>query len=136
MHAAALQRTTLFHLREYLLPTGGRRLSGHQDAELNPEELFSTEASKMIHFNLKQICAVFAVFLILIMLTHALLTPGEAASRMYKYQVISIGGMTELRTQQNAGGGRMPTLEKIINEQAAAGWEFMQADGYVLYFRK
>ena len=90
----------------------------------------------MNHYILKQICAVFVAFLLLGLLMHALLKPGEAAARMYQYQVISIGGMTELRTQQNSGGGRMPTVEKIIKDQAAAGWEFMQADGFVLYFRK
>jgi hypothetical protein len=84
---------------------------------------------------IKQFCAVFVAFLILGLLMHALLKPSEAA-RMYQYQVISIGGMTELRTQQNAGGGRMPSVEKVINDQAAAGWEFLQADGFVLYFRK
>jgi hypothetical protein len=90
----------------------------------------------MNRYNTRQICALFVAFLVLGLLMHALLKSGEAAARMYQYQVISIGGMTELRTQQNAGGGRMPSVEKIINEQAAAGWEFMQADGYVLYFRK
>jgi hypothetical protein len=90
----------------------------------------------MNRYNTRQICALFVAFFVLGLLIHALLKPGEAATRMYQYQVISIGGMTELRTQQNAGGGRMPSVEKIINEQAAAGWEFMQADGYVLYFRK
>jgi hypothetical protein len=60
---------------------------------------------------------------------------GEGARR-YQYQVISITGMTELRTQSDAGQGRMKTIEKIVNDQAAQGWELYQADGYILYFRR
>jgi hypothetical protein len=30
----------------------------------------------------------------------------------------------------------MASVEKIINDQTSAGWEFVQADGYILYFRK
>jgi hypothetical protein len=44
--------------------------------------------------------------------------------------------MTELRTQSNSPQGRMKTIESVINEQTAQGWELFQADGYVLYFRK
>jgi hypothetical protein len=61
--------------------------------------------------------------------------PGESARR-YQYQVISVTGMTELRTQSDAGQGRIKTIEKIVNDQAAQGWELYQADGYILYFRR
>jgi len=61
--------------------------------------------------------------------------PVESARR-YEYHVVSITGMKELRTQSDAEQGRMMTIEKTINEQAGQGWEFYQADGYVLYFRR
>ncbi len=61
--------------------------------------------------------------------------PVESAKR-YQYQVISLTGMTELRTQSDAEQGRMKTIEKIVNDQAAQGWELYQADGYILYFRR
>jgi hypothetical protein len=56
------------------------------------------------------------------------------SARRYQYQVISVTGMTEQRTQSDAG--RMKTIEKIMNDQAAQGWEFYQADGFTLYFRR
>jgi hypothetical protein len=59
--------------------------------------------------------------------------PAESARR-YQYRVLAVTGMTELRTQSNAG--QLKTIEKMIEDQAAQGWEFYQADGYVLYFRK
>jgi len=83
-----------------------------------------------------QFCAMALVILMAGVLLHSLLVPSEAASRKYQYRVISIQGMTELRTQQNTDNGRLATIEKIVNDQAAAGWELMQADGYVLYFRR
>jgi hypothetical protein len=58
------------------------------------------------------------------------------SSRRYQYHVISVTGMTELRTQSDANQGRVTTIEKIVNEQAAQGWELYQADGYILYFRR
>jgi hypothetical protein len=60
---------------------------------------------------------------------------GESARR-YQYQVISVTGMTELRTQSDAAQGRIKAIEKILNDQAAQGWELYQADGYILYFRR
>jgi hypothetical protein len=60
--------------------------------------------------------------------------PAESAARRYQYRVLAVTGMTELRTQSN--GGQLKTIEKMIEDQAAQGWEFYQADGYVLYFRK
>jgi hypothetical protein len=56
--------------------------------------------------------------------------------RRFEYRVVSITGMTELRTQSDAEQGRKKTIENVLNEQAAQGWEFYQADGYVLYFRR
>jgi Domain of unknown function (DUF4177) len=61
--------------------------------------------------------------------------PVESAKR-YQYQVISVTGMSELRTQSDVDKGRVKTIEKIVNDQAAQGWELYQADGYVLYFRR
>jgi hypothetical protein len=60
--------------------------------------------------------------------------PAESAARRYQYRVVAVTGMTELRTQANSG--QLKTIEKMIEDQAAQGWEFYQADGYVLYFRK
>lgn len=60
--------------------------------------------------------------------------PAESAARRYQYRVLAITGMTELRTQSNAG--QLKTIEKMIEDQAAQGWEFYQADGYILYFRR
>ncbi len=60
--------------------------------------------------------------------------PAESAARRYQYRVLAVTGMTELRTQGNSG--QLKTIEKMIEDQAAQGWEFYQADGYVLYFRK
>ncbi|PWT88504.1 MAG: hypothetical protein C5B54_10535 [Acidobacteria bacterium] len=85
--------------------------------------------------NIQKLCAMFVSVLILGFLLHTFLQPSEAA-RGYQYKVISIQGMTELRTQNNTEQGRMANIEKVINDQAAAGWEFMQADGYILYFRR
>ncbi|HSE39286.1 MAG TPA: hypothetical protein VLH08_00860 [Acidobacteriota bacterium] len=64
------------------------------------------------------------------------LTQRAESARRYEYRVISITGMTELRTQSNTQQGRMKTIESLINEQTAQGYELFQADGYVLYFRK
>ena len=74
---------------------------------------------------------VFSAFLLGVFLNR----PVESARR-YQYQVISLTGMTELRTQSDAEQGRMKTIEKIVNDQAAQGWELYQADGYILYFRR
>jgi hypothetical protein len=80
-----------------------------------------------------------SIFLILLLCTFFvgffLMQPGESARR-YQYQVISITGMTELRTQSDAAQGRLKTIEKIVNDQAAQGWELYQADGFILYFRR
>ena len=62
--------------------------------------------------------------------------PVESAARRYQYHVVSVTGMKELRTQSDADQGRMKAIETLINEQAEQGWEFYQADGYVLYFRR
>lgn len=61
--------------------------------------------------------------------------PAESARR-YEYRVISITGMTELKTQSDAQQGRVKAIESVLNEQATLGWELFQADGYVLYFRR
>ena len=61
--------------------------------------------------------------------------PAESARR-YQYHVVHVTGATELRTQSDAQQGRVKTIESIINDQTAQGWEFFQADGYVLYFRR
>jgi hypothetical protein len=61
--------------------------------------------------------------------------PVESAKR-YQYHVIAVTGATQLRTQDDSEQGRMKTIENIVNEQVAQGWEFYQADGYVLYFRR
>ena len=61
--------------------------------------------------------------------------PVESAKR-YQYKVISVTAMKELRTQSDVDQGRLKTIEKLIEEQSAQGWEFHQADGFVLYFRK
>lgn len=62
--------------------------------------------------------------------------PAESAAKRYQYHVIALTGMTQLRTQSDADQSRMKTIENVINEQSAQGWEFYQADGYVLYFRR
>ena len=61
--------------------------------------------------------------------------PVESAGR-YEYRVVSITGMTQLRTQSDAEQGRMKAIESVLNEQAAQGWQFDQADGYILYFHR
>lgn len=77
------------------------------------------------------------VFLIVcaFVLGMTLTRPVESARR-YEYRVVSITAMKELRTQSDTDQGRMKTIEKAINDQAAQGWELFQADGYVLYFRR
>lgn len=77
------------------------------------------------------------VFLIVcaFVLGMTLTRPVESARR-YEYRVVSITAMKELRTQSDTDQGRMKTIEKTINDQAAQGWELFQADGYVLYFRR
>jgi hypothetical protein len=77
------------------------------------------------------LCLIVFAFVLGIFLTH----PVESARR-YEYRVVSITGMTELRTQSNVEQGRLKTIENVINEHSAQGWELFQADGYVLYFRK
>jgi hypothetical protein len=76
-----------------------------------------------------------SLIVIALLMTFSLTQRAESARR-YEYRVISITGMTELRTQSNSPQGRMKTIESVINEQTAQGWELFQADGYVLYFRK
>ena len=61
--------------------------------------------------------------------------PAESA-RSYRYKVVSVGAMTELKTQADTDQNRRVAIENLINQEAAGGWEFMQADGYVLYFRR
>lgn len=62
--------------------------------------------------------------------------PVESSTKRYQYHVVTLTGMTELRTQSDADQGRIKAIEKIINDQSAQGWEFYQADGYMLYFRR
>ena len=69
------------------------------------------------------------------LLAISLSRPVESARR-YEYHVIAVTGMKELRTQSDAEQGRVKAIENILNEQAAQGWDFYQADGYVLYFRR
>ena len=78
---------------------------------------------------------VIAVVFLLLQISGFLTRPVESA-RSYQYKVISVTGMTELRTQSDAEKNRVVAIETLINEQAGAGWEFVQADGYVLYFRR
>jgi Domain of unknown function (DUF4177) len=78
---------------------------------------------------------VFAFLLGIFLMVICFNRPVESARR-YEYHVVSITGMKELRMQSDAEQGRMKTIENVINEQAAQGWEFYQADGYVLYFRR
>lgn len=61
--------------------------------------------------------------------------PAQSAGR-YEYRVVSITGMTELRTQSDADQGRLKAIENVLNQQSAQGWVFDQADGYVLYFHR
>jgi hypothetical protein len=84
--------------------------------------------------NLKNYFGVCIIVIVLLMTIS--LTQRAESARRYEYRVISITGMTELRTQSNSQQGRMKTIESVINEQSAQGWELFQADGYVLYFRK
>ena len=77
-----------------------------------------------------------AVMFFLGVLISGVVQTQAATARRYQYKVISVTGMTELRTQSHAEEGRLPALEKVINEQASQGWELFQADGYVLYFRR
>ena len=58
------------------------------------------------------------------------------SARQYQYKVINISSATELRTQTDAEKGRVAAIETVINEQVAQGWDFFQADGTVLYFRR
>jgi len=90
----------------------------------------------MLNNKWNQLCAISLVIIAVVLLLHTFLVPTEAAAKKYQYRVISIQGMTELRTQGNTENGRLATVEKIVNDQAAQGWELMQADGYVLYFRR
>ena len=83
------------------------------------------------HKNFMSLCLIVCAFVLGILLTR----PVESARR-YEYRVVSITGMTELRTQSSAEQGRLKTIENVINEHSAQGWELFQADGYVLYFRK
>ena len=64
-----------------------------------------------------------------------ILTPAEGQKR-YQYKVVAIAGSTELRTQSDVDKGRVGAIEKVIQDHAAQGWEFLQADGYILYFRR
>jgi hypothetical protein len=86
--------------------------------------------------NFNKLYAISVTIVVIALLFHSFLMPSEAAARKYQYRVISIQGMTELRTQGNTENGRLATIEKVVNDQAAQGWELMQADGYVLYFRR
>ena len=61
--------------------------------------------------------------------------PVESAKR-YQYKVLSVSGATQLRTQSDVDQGRLKTIENMIEEQSAQGWEFYQADGFILYFRR
>lgn len=76
-----------------------------------------------------------AVFFLVVQVSGFLTRPAESA-RPYQYKVISVSGATELRTQADADQNRRAAIENTINQQVAAGWEFVQADGYVLYFRR
>jgi Domain of unknown function (DUF4177) len=78
-----------------------------------------------------------SVFLIVCaFLLGMILTRPVESARRYEYRVVSITAIKELRTQSDADQGRLKTIEKTINDQAAQGWELFQADGYVLYFRR
>jgi hypothetical protein len=61
--------------------------------------------------------------------------PLESARR-YQYRVVAVSSVNELRTQSDAEQGRVKTIENIINEQVTQGWEFFEADGLLLYFRR
>ncbi|HSP06324.1 MAG TPA: hypothetical protein VLR94_04065 [Acidobacteriota bacterium] len=76
-----------------------------------------------------------AVVFLVLQISGFLTRPAESA-RSYQYKVVSVSGMTELRTQSDADQNRRAAIENTINQQVAAGWEFVQADGYVLYFRR
>ena len=76
-----------------------------------------------------------AVVFLVLQISGFLTRPAESA-RPYQYKVVSVAGMTELRTQQDSDQNRRTAIENTINQQVAAGWEFVQADGYVLYFRR
>jgi len=76
-----------------------------------------------------------AAYIALLLLVFSLNRPGESA-RHYQYRVLNVTGMSELRTQSDADRGRVKSIENLIEEQVAQGWEFYQADGYILYFRK
>lgn len=81
--------------------------------------------------------SVILLFLLCVFLFAALLNhSAESAAKRYQYHVVALTGMTQLRTQSDADQNRMKTIENVINEQSAQGWEFYQADGYVLYFRR
>ena len=78
---------------------------------------------------------IFALLLVTFIAAFEATRPVESAGR-YEYRVISITGMTELRTQSDADQGRLKAIENVLNQQTAQGWVFDQADGYVLYFHR
>jgi len=78
---------------------------------------------------------VVAAFILVIQFFGLANLPAQGARR-YQYRVISVSGMTELKTQSNTDQGRVASIEKVIQGQSDAGWEFVQADGYLLYFRR
>jgi hypothetical protein len=79
--------------------------------------------------------ALFTVVFCFMLVTLLFHHPVESARR-YQYRVLSVTGMKELRTQSDVDQGRLKTIESLIEQQSAQGWEFYQADGYVLYFRR
>jgi Domain of unknown function (DUF4177) len=79
---------------------------------------------------------VYVFLVVCALLLGMILTKPVESARRYEYRVLSITAMKELRTQSDTDQGRMKTIEKTINDQAAQGWELFQADGYVLYFRR
>lgn len=83
---------------------------------------------------IQAVLIVLAALILLIQLT-GVASHAEGA-RKYQYKVISVTGMTELKTQSNTDQNRVVTIEKIIQEQSDGGWELYQADGYLLYFRR
>ena len=86
--------------------------------------------------NVPQIALLFVALLILIFqLFGSAIHPVEGA-RGYQYKVITVTGMSQLRTQSDAQEGRVTAIEKIIQDQSAQGWQLFQADGYLLYFRR
>jgi hypothetical protein len=90
------------------------------------DSMVSTIQKNFVYFT-------FALWIALVIL---LMNRPVESARRFQYRVLSVTGMTELRTQSNADRGQLKTIENLIEEQTAQGWEFYQADGYVLYFRK